>query len=78
MPTYVYKCNQGHVYERKEGYDASAVQTCPQCGEEARRLLSPPTIVMKGPGAALPNPYHAEVARAGLRDIARSNTRPED
>ncbi|HTE85057.1 MAG TPA: FmdB family zinc ribbon protein [Dehalococcoidia bacterium] len=51
MPKYDYRCNDcGHVYEKREGFDAPAVQTCPDCSGSARRLLSIPAIVFKGSG----------------------------
>ena len=50
MPKYDYRCSAGHQYEKREGFDAPAVQTCDVCGIEARRVLTPPAIVFKGSG----------------------------
>ena len=50
MPKYDYRCSAGHRYEKREGFDAPAVQTCEVCGVEARRVLTPPAIVFKGSG----------------------------
>jgi putative FmdB family regulatory protein len=51
MPKYDYRCNDcGHVYEKREGFDAPSVQACPQCAGTARRVLTPPAIVFKGSG----------------------------
>ena len=50
MPTYEYRCSQGHQYERTEGFDAPAKQTCPTCGSPSRRQLSLPAVIFKGPG----------------------------
>ena len=50
MPKYDYRCSAGHQYEKREGFDAPAVQTCQVCGVEARRVLTPPAIVFKGSG----------------------------
>lgn len=50
MPKYDYRCSAGHQYEKREGFDAPAVQTCQVCGLEARRVLTPPAIVFKGSG----------------------------
>lgn len=50
MPKYDYRCIAGHVYEKREGFDAPAVQICQVCGVEARRVLTPPAIVFKGSG----------------------------
>ena len=50
MPKYDYRCSAGHVYEKREGFDAPAQQPCQVCGIEARRVLTPPAIVFKGSG----------------------------
>ncbi len=51
MPKYDYRCTAcGHVYEKREGFDAPAVQTCPRCEGLARRVLTAPAIVFKGSG----------------------------
>lgn len=50
MPKYDYRCSAGHVYEKRESFSAPAVQECQVCGEQARRVLTPPAIVFKGSG----------------------------
>jgi putative FmdB family regulatory protein len=51
MPKYDYRCNDcGHIYEKREGFDAPSVQACPECAGTARRVLTPPAIVFKGSG----------------------------
>lgn len=50
MPTYEYRCTNGHQYETREGFDAPARQDCQQCGAPAKRVLFPPPIVFKGSG----------------------------
>lgn len=50
MPTYEYRCERGHQYEKREGFDAPAKQKCPQCGKLASRLLFAPPVVFKGSG----------------------------
>ncbi len=50
MPTYEYRCERGHQYETKEGFDAPAKQKCQQCGKPASRLLFAPPVVFKGSG----------------------------
>ena len=50
MPKYDYRCASGHVYEKREGFDAPVVQVCPTCNAESRRVLTPPAIVFKGSG----------------------------
>ncbi len=51
MPKYDYRCTAcGNTYEKREGFDAPAVQACPACRGQARRVLTPPAIVFKGSG----------------------------
>ena len=50
MPTYAYRCSNGHQYEMREGFDAPSRQACTVCGEQAKRVLFPPPIVFKGSG----------------------------
>jgi putative FmdB family regulatory protein len=50
MPKYDYRCSAGHLYEKREGFDAPPLQPCQQCGLEARRVLTSPAIVFKGSG----------------------------
>ena len=50
MPIYEYECSQGHHYERMEGFDAPAEQICPDCGDQAWRVLSLPVVIFRGPG----------------------------
>ena len=51
MPLYDYKCTTcDNRYETREGFDAPPRQPCPQCGNEAKRVLHPPPIVFKGSG----------------------------
>ncbi|MBI2761691.1 MAG: hypothetical protein HYX51_09735 [Chloroflexi bacterium] len=51
MPKYDYRCTAcGSVYEKREGFDAPALQECPSCQGQARRVFSPPAIVFKGSG----------------------------
>jgi putative FmdB family regulatory protein len=67
MPRYDYRCNDcGIVYEKREGFDAPALQTCPECSGSARRLLTPPAIVFKGSG------WYATDSRKGSSDSESS------
>jgi putative FmdB family regulatory protein len=51
LPTYEYSCTAcGHRYEKREGFDAPSVQSCPRCGEKARRVLHAPPILFKASG----------------------------
>jgi putative FmdB family regulatory protein len=40
MPTYEYRCAQGHEFEVFQRMSDEPVRVCPTCGAEAERLLS--------------------------------------
>jgi putative FmdB family regulatory protein len=40
MPTYEYRCSQGHDFERVQKMSEAPLDTCPQCGAPAERQLS--------------------------------------
>lgn len=51
MPIYEYRCQKnGHVYEKREGFDAPATQKCPTCRSKALRVIQAAPIVFKGSG----------------------------
>ena len=50
MPVYEYRCDNGHYYDKTEGFDAPRQQPCPVCGSTATRQISLPAVIFKGPG----------------------------
>jgi putative FmdB family regulatory protein len=40
MPTYEYRCSQGHDFERVQKMSEAPLDTCPECGAPAERQLS--------------------------------------
>jgi putative FmdB family regulatory protein len=51
LPVYEYKCEDcSCCFELKQGFNDSAVVTCPQCQSSAKRVFSPVPIIFKGPG----------------------------
>lgn len=51
MPTYEYKCPDGHVYVEKRSITAEAERdTCPECDKPLNRVFSAPPIQFNGSG----------------------------
>ena len=40
MPTYEYRCPQGHEFELFQRMSDEPVAACPECGKQSERLLS--------------------------------------
>lgn len=40
MPTYEYRCPQGHTFDLFQRMSDDPVASCPECGKEAERILS--------------------------------------
>jgi putative FmdB family regulatory protein len=40
MPTYEYRCSQGHRFESFQRMSDPPLTTCPTCGADAERILS--------------------------------------
>ena len=51
MPTYEYRCANGHRFERFQRMSEPPVDVCPECGAPAERLLSAGAgLLFKGSG----------------------------
>lgn len=51
MPTYEYRCPQGHEFERFQRMSDKPEAECPECGADAERLLSAGGgLIFKGSG----------------------------
>ena len=50
MPVYEYRCQDGHHYEKTEGFDAPSEQSCLVCGRPAKRQISLPAVIFRGSG----------------------------
>jgi putative FmdB family regulatory protein len=51
MPTYEYRCANGHLFERFQRMADPPIDACPECGAPAERLLSTGAgLLFKGSG----------------------------
>ncbi len=51
MPTYEYRCAEGHEFERFQKMTDEPISACPDCGAEAERIISGGGgLVFKGEG----------------------------
>lgn len=51
MPTYMYKCTDcDHRFEEVQGFDDEPLDTCPDCGGAARRVIGNVGVTFKGSG----------------------------
>lgn len=50
MPTYDYRCEKGHRYEKREPFGSPTEHACEKCGKTALRQLSVPSLAFKGSG----------------------------
>jgi putative FmdB family regulatory protein len=51
MPTYEYRCENGHRFEEFQSIVAAPIEICPQCGAKAERLISAGSgVIFKGSG----------------------------
>ena len=81
MPLYEYECQTcRHRFERIQKFSDPPVASCPECGNEVRKLVSSPAIQFKGSGW-----YITDYARKGdsgnggkSRDAATKDTAAPD
>jgi putative FmdB family regulatory protein len=50
MPTYGYRCDNGHEFEVVQGMTEKSLTTCVECGAPVRRIFYPVGVVFKGQG----------------------------
>jgi putative FmdB family regulatory protein len=77
MPTYEFRCPQGHEFEKFyrsiSGAEAQAV--CPQCGQRAERMMSATGFAFKGSGFYLTD--YGKNAHRGTEPVAASGAKPD-
>ena len=50
MPTYGYRCENGHEFEVYQSMTELPLENCQECDAPVRRIFYPVGIVFKGPG----------------------------
>lgn len=75
MPTYEYRCPKGHLFEHffRTISTAESRMKCPECGEDAERILSGGTgLLFKGSGF-----YITDYGKDGKKDQRDAAKKPD-
>jgi len=74
MPTYEYRCENGHSFEEFQSILAAPVEVCPICGAHAERQLSGGSgLIFKGSGFYITDYAHKK-ASPYARDAAAASS----
>jgi putative FmdB family regulatory protein len=68
VPTYGYRCENGHEFDLVQRMSDEPVAECPSCGTRGRRLFFPAGIVFKGSGF-----YKTDSRKSGGSDSSSSS-----
>jgi putative FmdB family regulatory protein len=68
VPTYGYRCENGHEFDLVQRMSDDPVAECPSCGSRGRRLFFPAGIVFKGSGF-----YKTDSRKSGGSDSSSSS-----
>jgi len=73
MPTYDYRCENGHRFEEFQSILAEPIRLCPVCGAKAERLISGGTgLIFKGSGFYITD-YARKDNGGGVGDAERKS-----
>lgn len=50
MPIYLYECEECGRFEEFQKISDDALQECPDCGREVRKIIGNPGVIFKGSG----------------------------
>ena len=73
MPTYEYRCENGHEFETFQSMAEDPISECMECGAPAVRVLSAPAVHFKGSGF-----YTTDYARKGKKGSDSSSGSSSD
>ena len=78
MPTYEYKCANGHNFELLQRISEEPIDTCPQCGAAAERVLSAGGgLIFKGSGFYITDYRSDTYKKAAQADTGTTAATPE-
>ena len=72
MPTYEYRCDNGHTFEITQSMSEDALESCTVCGAPAQRILFAPAVHFKGSGF-----YTTDYARKGNATKTANGSDPQ-
>ena len=76
VPIYDYRCDHcGHVFSAVQSFSENALDKCPNCGKQPRRLILAPAVVFKGSGWYKTDSRGKAPAEAG--DTAKTETKTD-
>jgi putative FmdB family regulatory protein len=78
MPTYEYRCAQGHHFELFQRISDPAADKCPQCGAAAERQLSSGAgLIFKGSGFYITD-YRSDTYKKAAQAEGGSGSTPRE
>lgn len=79
MPTYEYRCTNGHDFERFQKMSDDPVAECPECGEASERLISGGAgFIFKGDGFYITDYRSEDYKKAASSDKEASGSGDKD
>lgn len=77
MPTYEYLCNDcEHAFEVVQSFSEAAIEICPKCGGEVRKVYNNVGIVFKGSGFYKTDSRSSEKSK-NEKAVSKTESKPE-
>ena len=77
MPTYEYLCNDcEHAFEVVQSFSEAAIEICPKCGGEVRKVYNNVGIVFKGSGFYKTDSRSSEKSKSE-KVVSKTESKPE-
>jgi putative FmdB family regulatory protein len=78
MPLYDYQCSKcQHVVEVRHGFNDSYTQSCPACGGQFKRIISPAPVIFKGSGFYVTDSRKPSGESSSTSTSTSTSTKPE-